>query len=211
MRRGQRLMQSVLLGLILISCFWPTQDSAMTPLSDGTINQAIKYGIENQGWGLSVFLGSNWREGADGSLLNIYTPFMTLARTVAKHHFKDGASPESVAAARKVVRRDLDYIWEHPAVKFMVSLYGDNESFAKDYFAVIEGVGEGRSFTIYPSTRIPQTLATKDSDTTYKPYTAVNAYYFNVNDIAPLDEYVFKLYGKGLEPIVFKVYNRDIQ
>jgi hypothetical protein len=184
---------------------------AITPLSHSTINQAVEYGLENQDLGLSSFLGSNWREGNDGALLNIYTPFMEIARHASHKKFPNRPTEDDVAAARKTLTEDIFYIWTHPTVKMMVSMYGTTPNFGKEYFAVIEGVGKGRSFTIYPSTSIPQYLATKEKNVTYKPFNAINAYHFKYEDLAPLDEFTLKLYGKNVEPITFKMMSKDIQ
>lgn len=179
-------------------------------LTDKTIDQAILYGLLNQEVGLSLFLGGNWREGSDGTLLNIYTPFMQLARSAAHQKMTVNPGPEDVAKARQKIIEDIDYIWHHPTIKFNVSLYGENPSFAKNYYAVIEGVAKGRNVTLYPSKSIPQYLADKEENVSVAPYMAVNSYHFKFEQVLPLDEFVFKLYGKNIKPITFKVLAKDI-
>lgn len=185
---------------------------ALTHLSDRTINEAVVYGLENQETDLSTFLGGNWREGQGGALLNIYTPYIEIARSVQHRNISgDNITPEVVAEARQKAIEDVHYIWRHPKVKFMVSLYGETPRFAREYFAVIEGVGKGRNFTIHPTKSIPQYLAEEEKGAVERPFTAINAYHFKYEDIAPLDEFTLKLYGKGMEPITFKIRNNEIQ
>jgi len=198
--------------LLLLSACLPVNSTwALVPMSDRMINEAVAYGMENQGYGMSLFMGNNWREGANGALLNIYTPYMELARSAATRKLPDQVTPTTLAEARKKMVEDIDYIWQHPTVKFMVSMYGKTPHFAGEYYAVIEGVGKGRNYTLYPTRRMPQYTADLDKGVKESPYTAINAYHFKYEDIAPLDEYVLKLYGKDLEPIRFKVVNRDIK
>ena len=85
---------------------------AIQSLTDGGINRSVIYGLENQQVGLKGFLGANWIEGKDGALLNIYTPFIEIARSVVQH--KAGPStptPEDVVAARKKCIEDIHYIY----------------------------------------------------------------------------------------------------
>lgn len=210
------MCRSILFSLVsticlsgLISVFQPA--CALMPLSDRSINEAVQYGLENQETGLSTFLGSNWKEGQDGALLNIYTPFIEIARFAAKRQGSPNPSPEKIAEVRHEIRKDIDYIWQHPTVKFMVSLYGDNPSFAKNLYAMIEGVGRGRTYRLYPAVSIPQYLATQEKGVDIKPYAAINAYHFKFEDIEQLDEYELKLYGKGITPITFKILNKGIR
>lgn len=206
------LTRWIVLCLIVVLGFMPVPALALTALSDSTINQAVRYGLENKDLGLSTFLGGNWREGTNGALLNIYTPFMEIARSAARRkNFSTNPKPEEVAEAREKIQRDIFYIWTHPTVKMLVSLYGDEPTFAREYFAVIEGVGRGRRFTIYPEKTIPQYLATKEENATFKPYTAINAYHFKFDDLIPLEEFTLKLYGKNVEPVTFRIRARDIQ
>src|SRR5262249_17373970 len=93
--------------LITVILLLPFPALALTQLYDSTINAAVRYGIENQDYGLSAFLGGNWREGENGTLLNIYTPFMDIARATARKNFGDKVTPESLQAARKKMKRDI--------------------------------------------------------------------------------------------------------
>ncbi len=194
------------LALTLVSAQVPAALAIVT-LSDSTINDAVRYGLENQDVGLSSFLGSNWREGSDGALLNIYTPYMEIARSAARQKMTDTPNAKDIAKARQEIIEDIDYIWHHPSVKFMVSMFGDNPGFAKNYYARIEGVGRGRTYTIYPTKRIPQNLADKEEGAELNPYTAVNSYHFNFDQVAPMDEFTFILYGDNVKPMSFKVNN----
>ncbi len=210
MKFTQSLFVSVLttLFILMIGC---TPAFSIVKLSNQTINDAVQYGMTNRSEDLQSFLDGNWIDGPDGALLNIYTPYIEIARSAAHHKSLGRPTPENIDKMRGYIDDDIDYIWHHPIVKFLVSLYGDDPSFAKQYFAVIEGVGDGRSFKIYPENSIQQYLAHKEADVTIHPYTAINAYHFNFDDIAPLDEFVLKLYGKGVQPVEFRIYNTNIQ
>ncbi len=202
----------LLLLSLVITVIGPWPAYGMVKLTDRTISEAVKYGMENRGLPRSTFLGSNWIEGQNGALLNIYTPYMDIARTASKRKFKGSvASPEAVSKTRKAIVQDIDYIYLHPSVKFIVSLYGNSSDFAKKYYAVIEGVGNGRNRTIYPTKSIPQYLADEDKSAAILPYSAINTYHFKYDDIAPLDEFTLKLYGKEIEPVTFRVNNHRIQ
>lgn len=208
-----KTIQSTLLAslLTLVLSAVSTPSFALTTLTNDTINDALRYGMENQGLDRSLFFGGNWREGANGALLNIYTPFIQIARLTANTNFSTSPTQEDVQAARTKLRRDIDYIWLHQNVKFMISMYGDSPNFAGKYYAMIEGVGRGRKYTLYPTNSIVQYTADKDEQAVRMPYTAVNSYVFNFDDIAVLDEYTLKLYGKGVEPVTFRILNNRVQ
>ncbi len=198
-----------LLLLITVS-FTSLQALALVSLSDSTINEAIEQGLRTKKLGLSELLDGNWKEGANGALLNIYTPYMDIAKSVRHLDMTNDPSAEDVKKARKKIHKDLDYIWTHQTVKFIVSLYGDNSGFAKNYYAVIEGFGRGQNFTLYPDKTVQQYLANKEGDVKDSPFTAVNTYTYNFDKIAPMDEFTFKLYGKGIQPVLFKVVSSRI-
>lgn len=204
----RRLLTTSVIYALLFSVF-ALPASAMEVLSDRSINRALDYGMRNQDLGMSLFMGGNWREGANGTLLNIYTPYMDIARAVVHKDLTDDPKPEDIGKARKVLVEDINYIWHHPTVKFMVSMYGPVPNFAGKYYARIDGVGHGRSFTLYPSKMIPQLRADKDPNVTNNPFTAINAYHFRYEDIIQLDEFTLKLYGKDMEPITFKLQAKD--
>lgn len=184
---------------------------ALERMTNSMIDKAVQYGLENQEMGKSLFLGGNWREGADGALLNIYTPYIELALSASQRDMPVSGDPRNVAETRKKIVEDIHYLWQHPTIKFHVSLLGDDPYFAGKYYASIEGVGQGRHVLLQPSTSVRDPKADKEPGATIKPYSALNSYYFRYEDIAGLDEFVLKLQGKDLEPIQFKLYTKDFQ
>lgn len=209
-----------IIGLIAVCSFILggfSSASAIQNLTDGGINRSVIYGLENQQVGLKAFLGANWIEGKDGALLNIYTPFIEIARSVVQHKAGPNTpTPEDVVAARKKCIEDIHYIYHHPTVKFMISMYGADINFARDYYAVLEGVGRGRNTRVLPAKSLRQAVAKQEVGQKYKPFTAINAYYFKFDDVAQLDSYVLRLYGKTKdgkerEPLEFKIENHTLQ
>jgi hypothetical protein len=216
-KRNPRLMFSVsrhvsglLLSMVLAA-------STMQPafgiikLTDVSIENAIRYGLKNQDMGLSFFLGPNWIENETGVLLNVYTPYMEVARSAVTH--KAGPSvptDEDVIKARKTIIEDTHYIYHHPTVKFMTSMFGTTPDFAKGYYADVEGVGRGRRTRLLPAKMLTQGVAKKDDGSTFMRYSAINSYHFKYEDIAKLDELTFRLYGKGKKTHTFKIKTKDL-
>lgn len=206
----KRLLNSFL-AATLIAIMTAPPSFALIKLTDQTILDAIRYGLKNQDMGLSFFLGPNWREGKDGFLLNIYTPYIEIARSAVTH--KAGpVDPTDVELnkARKTIVEDASYIYTHPTVKFLCSMYGQDAAFAKGYYADIEGVGRGRKIHLLPTKSIRQGIAKKDDGATFQRFSAINTYHFKYDDIAPLDEIIFRLYGKGKPSVVFKIKTKSL-
>lgn len=184
--------------------------NAMAPLSPKMVNQAVKYGLMNQNVGLYMFLGANWQELDGGTLLNVYTPFIEIARAVARRKFNLDPTDENIAQVKEKVERDIHYTWHHPQVKFMVSMYGDTPDFATKYYAVIEGVGKGRDVRLYPVKRVPSGLAQKELNAKDHPYSAVDTFIFDFKAVQRLDRYTLKLYTDekaGLPTYEFNLIN----
>jgi hypothetical protein len=186
------------------------KSNAIVALTDRNIDAAVKYGLENRDQTLSSFLGGNWIEGPEGTLLNIYTPYIQLAKFATYRTGYNKASAEIIAKARKKMGGDISYTWSHPTVKFMVSLVGATPEFAKAYYAKIEAVGGGRSTTLYPKHNEQQITADKEQNVTIKPYTAVNAYTFEFDSLYKTDAFKLILYGKNVEPLEFNVQTKNI-
>ena len=171
---------------------------ALVRIDTQSIDLALKYGIERQGTGYANFLGSNWLEAEDGTLLNIYTPFML----IASKGFKSGMPQEpSSEDLKKLHKRYYSFIHQftdprNPInIKFAVSLFGETEDFATQYQGWIEGFGRGKSFLLKPSKQLLQAKAALNNNASVKPYEAVNAYYFRFDEVENLQDYTFKLLG----------------
>jgi hypothetical protein len=178
-----------------------------------SIDLALRYGMTNQGLGLRNLLGENWIEGSDGVLLNIYTPFMMLASKAYHGNFPEEPSDADVKKARNRYARLISTLSDphyKNQVKFSVSLYGDTPEFAGEYRARIEGFGRGRNFAIKPDRELRQKVATQDPEAKVKPYEAINAYYFDFNNIVNLEDYQFIIESPGNPPITFRIRNDRI-
>ena len=200
-----------LLAATLITTILTAPSFALTKLTDQSIMDAIQYGLKNQDMGLSFFLGPNWREGRNGFLLNIYTPYIEIARSAVTH--KAGPvdpTDAELSKARKTIVEDASYIYSHPTVKFLCSMYGKDATFAKGYYADIEGVGRGRRVHLLPSKSVRQGIARVEKGATFERYSAINTYHFKYDDIAPLDELTFRLYGKDRPSVVFKIKTKSL-
>jgi len=181
---------------------------ALVKVTTENVNQAIKYGIKNKAYGLSGVLGANWIEGQDGSLLNIYSPFMLVATQASKKGV-EGTTPEDIKTVRNRIARIVGYVTdphETQQVKFSVSLTGPNPDFAKQVKARIEGLGRGKTVQLTPAKVIYDTIA---DETTTASYEAINAYYFNFPDLENLENFQLILDGPGGEK-VFRIDNQEI-
>ncbi|MFN8615057.1 MAG: hypothetical protein U0003_04010 [Vampirovibrionales bacterium] len=184
-----RLINILLTLLIYIfgASLYGAPSWAFIPLDPPGINQALRYGLEHGRFGLADVLGPNWIEKPDGTLLNIYSPFMMLATKVAK-----GRHPanESLTAIKKHYKRDIEKLTSpyYPVeVKFSLSSFGNDAKFARRLKARIEGVGRGKQFKLYPTKTIAPPFATALPSNNEGPleYEAVTAFYFAA---APLNQ-----------------------
>ncbi len=193
-----RLQKTSSLLLILLTAFL-TLSLQLTPNAHALIkmdregiNLALKYGMQNSGLGLYTLLGPNWIEGAEGTLLNIYTPFMMLASKSARGGYPTNPSNADVKSARKRYHRVIRTIRsprDPLLVKFSVSMYGESSNFAYRSIAYIEGIGRGKRFKLKPTRSIRQKIATEVPGTDFKPYEAINSYYFDFNTLQNMDEF----------------------
>lgn len=148
-----------------------------------SINMAIKYGIKKKDLGFSGILGPNWIEGSDGTLVNVYTPFMMLATQASKKGI-DVADTAGIKEAKKRMARIIGQIQdehEPQEIKFSAAIYGDKANIGSTYQAIIEGEGRGRSATVKPRrVFLDKTANQNDAATVFE---AVNAYYFKFSDL----------------------------
>jgi hypothetical protein len=216
------LGKALLLGLLLVTmaCLWPVSlCKALVKMDAQSEELAILYGLQNQDLGLSTLLGPNWREGPQGTLLNIYTPFMLLASRAAKVGVvHNPPQPKELAAAKTYCQRMIrDFHDPHypQRIKFSVSFYGTSPDDGLKTSASIEGLGRGQRMTFAPVDQVRQKAPI--TGTTQGPFEFINVYYFNVDDISQLDDYVFtltpptaKLSPATPEPISFHIRNKII-
>ena len=208
------LVSAIALSVVAQGVFAPAD--AMVRMTKEGIYQSLRYGMQNSGLGLYNLLGPNWIEGADGALLNIYTPFMLLASKASRGGFpNDPTADDLKAAKRRYARtiRNFNSIQDKQLVKFSVSMYGDTPNFAYKSIAHIEGIGRGKRFDIQPEKSIRQKYAKEVPGAEYKPYEAINAYYFKFEQLDNMDD--FKLIIENVDnpkaaPIMFRIMGGKI-
>jgi hypothetical protein len=186
-------MAMIALGLALLS----TPSSALVPLDGAGINQAVRHGIEHGRFGLAEVLGPNWMEKADGTLLNIYSPFMMLATKISKSRYP---ANESLKKVKKIHQGDIDRLTNlhYPVeVKFSLSSFGPSATFPARRKARIEGIGRGKHFVIYPvrtfaplkATPVGAVAGSTEGSAAAAEYEAVIAYYFKIEPIINMDTF----------------------
>lgn len=208
-----RVVQIALLSG-LIACCAAHPALAMVKMDSKAIDAALVYGMKNQKAGLVDVLGPNWIEGENGSLLNVYSPFMMLAAKASRSGLSKNPSKSDLEKARKRFARDVAYYSDsknHFQVKFSVSFYGNTPDFAKTYMAKIVGFGRGKEFEL----RTVKQLLDQEADQIsggqdgYN-YEAINAYYFNFSDLEDLQEFTLVLESPKGPPLEFRMKNERL-
>jgi hypothetical protein len=205
---------------------------ALINLDDESVRIAIKYGLDNKYSTTKTLLGPNWKEGPDGIILTIYSPFIQLA-TKSKSQNVPGSTDEDIILVKKRLGRQLNQITTRQEVRFIVQLVGDEPGFCKDYSARVEqylepdenkeeaeetdeAKKEGKGFWIFkkrakkakkltPNKEVKQNQAEMDSYHPLHPYSCVNSYNFNFDRINDFDKFYFILIGPKEEEIKFLV------
>ena len=209
---GFQSRRAVAVGLTTLACWsalalpslaWVKMDS-----NEG-INAALVFGMRNQHLSMSSLLGDNWIEGENGTLLNVYSPFMMLAAKATKAGFPVKPTKSDLEAARKRFARDVYYLSDTKnriMVKFAVSFYGDKPDFAKTYFARIVGSGRGKDVTLKPEKQHLDDIADPISNgESSGKYEAINSYYFLMSDLLNVDEFTLYLESPNGAPLAFRM------
>jgi hypothetical protein len=174
-----------------------------------SVNAALVYGMKSSRLNLAVMLGDNWIEGENGSLLNVYSPFMMLSTKAAKAGFPVKPAKSDLEAARKRFARDVMYYSDTKnrfLVKFAVSFYGNSPDFAKTYSARIVGFGRGKDFNLKPEKQILDQLADAiNGGQSGGNYEAINSYYFLFSELQELDEFKLQLESPNGPPLEFRM------
>lgn len=202
------------LTALVLSMLTAAPALALIKMDNNTIEKALIYGMQNQNLSLSAILGPNWVNGDRGSLLNIYSPFMVLATKAARGGFPDKPTRSDLNKAKEKFGKHVAF-YRDPKnrlqVKFAVSFYGPDASFAKSYSARIVGFGRGKEFNIKPSKQILDQIA--DPVPNGPPdasFEAINAYYFNMRDVEDLQEFRLILESPRGEPLVWRLNNEKL-
>jgi len=184
---------------------------ALMKMDSHTVDAALVYGMQNQKLGLSDLLGPNWIEGDNGSLLNVYSPFMMLATKAAKAGLAKNPSKSDLEKARHRFGREVAFYTDTKnkvQVKFAVSFYGDTPEFAQAYKAKIVGFGRGKEFELTPAKQIlDQKADPVQGGQSGSAYEAINAYYFNMADLENLQEFKLVVQSPTGQPLEFRMKN----
>jgi hypothetical protein len=187
---------------------------SLVRMDNQSIDLALKYGMQNQNMGFSTLLGPNWIEGPKGMLVNVYSPFMLIAARAAQSGLPEAPTDKDIAMARnklgKYIRDFRDPQIRHK-IKFSVSFYGDTPDFGSKTSVYIEGFGRGKSFKLTPVKEIRDLKANLvNPQVASQKYEAYNAYYFDFDAIAVLEEYTLVVEQPGQSPVEFRIQNNVI-
>jgi hypothetical protein len=213
-KRSEPMLKRFSVLWLLLWLLNGTSASALVPMdTPETVNHAIRYGMACHRKGLHKLLGPNWKETATGTLLNVYTPYMVLAAKAAKLNPIKGDDPTRLKEAKAKLQRELVYLKDPNnvhQVKFAVSMLGTSPTFAQNWEATLEGLGNGRSYALKPKKQLRPLKASKSR--TGRVYEAVFAYYYNVSDVQKLEgDYTLVLRSKtGEEEQRFMLNNENL-
>jgi hypothetical protein len=197
------------LGLSMACPAW-----ALIKMDSDSVTMALRYGMMNQDKGFAGLLASNWIEGTDGALLNVYTPFMLLASRAARAKYPTAPTDEDLAKARKQFATMIHSYTdpdEIQRVKFAVSFFGVAATSGVNSTAQIEGIADGRVVILKPSKQYRQPSAvTQRSEIYPDKFDIVNSYYFNFNDLVRFDRYELLITPADGPPMRFTISNKQI-
>jgi hypothetical protein len=202
------------LVIMMTAIFSSFTSSALVNMDTESIDLALRYGMIHQKQGFISLLGPNWIESGEGSLLNVYSPFMLLATRAAKGGFPTEPGPDDIAAARKKYTRMIHEFTDPerpPKIKFAVSFLGDQPEFAVKTKAHIEGYAHGRAVLLTPDREFHQSShSVKPSAGIPGKYEAVNSYYFAFPSVAALTKYELILETPNQPAVHFHINNQSI-
>lgn len=145
-----------------LSLMLKSADAIENILQPGKIDEAIQWGQTQIDFGYSSVFDKNQYEGPMGSMVLVYTPYMTVAHLAAKAHSAKQTSVKN--ELNKRLKREIRYLKYTPAesfqVKLVVLLYGDTDTFLTYIQPRIEGFGQGRYQGLKPTKIIADPKAT---------------------------------------------------
>lgn len=209
-------MLSVWLASVLALAAWMALGSAHVPaqamvgMNHETVDKALIYGMQKRKQSLSALLGSNWVEGPDGALLNVYTPFMMLAAQASKLKLSTNPTDEDLKKARDRLRREVSFYRDpknkqHTRVKFSVSFLGATPLFHKTYKARIVGFGRGKEHDVKAYKTVYDDESRQVATAGTGAYEAINSYFFRLLDVEDLQEFQLILESPSGPPVVFRL------
>jgi hypothetical protein len=179
-----------------------------------TINHAIKYGAVKQNSGYQGLLGPNWVVGDNGTLLNVYTPYMMLAAKAMRLTLPTELSEPDLKKARELLGKELRYLRDDKqtkTTKFMLSLLGEGSTFHKGITAKLVGRGRGRNYELSPmKSLIPNSASPLTAGASRgSSHEAIVSFYFKLDDQLKLEgnyQLIVTLPTQA-EPMVFTLNN----
>lgn len=182
-----------------------------------TINHAIKYGAVKQNSGYQGLLGPNWVVGDNGTLLNVYTPYMMLAAKAMRLTLPTELSDADLKKARELLGKELRYLRDDKqtkTTKFMLSLLGEDATFHKGITAKLVGRGRGRNYELSPyKSLIPNAASPLSAGASRAAsHEAIVSFYFRLADQLKLEgnyQLIVTL-PTQTEPMVFTLNNDNL-
>ena len=207
------MKQGKIVVLFIMALLLSTLSSyALIKIDDNSVDLAIKYGLKMKGNSPDYVLGSNWINDGTGRILNVYSPFIQLVMKSQNQGSTDDME-EDIKNIKTRLSRDITKIKNKNEIRFIVSIWGDKESFAQKYKAFVVSVDSYSSdptHTIKPKKTNNQKIAERDGFNPSHPYSAINCYTFKFNDIEKLKDYYFVLVSESGDEIKYRIINNEI-
>jgi hypothetical protein len=185
------------LGILLLSYGFLSPAFAfesVTTMAD--VNRALTWGIQKQGQGYRTLLENNWQEGPQGSLLNIYSPFMQLALKGYKSNLPiEHPDEKDLSEVRKTCRRLISQTMDKAlktSVRFVMSVSGSTPGFAAGSQAAVEGYRNGVLTIVRPTDRLAPAKATAIPDMP-NDYDAALVFTFKMSDLVGFDKFTLRV------------------
>ncbi|MFM7468782.1 MAG: hypothetical protein ACKO37_04725 [Vampirovibrionales bacterium] len=172
-------------------------------LLPGKVDEAIQWGQSQIDFGYTSVFDKNQYEGPMGSMVLVYTPYMSVAHIAAKAHSAKQTSTKN--ALNKRLKQEIRYLKYTPPesfqVKMVILLYGDTETFLTQIQPTLEGFGQGRTQGIKPTKTVVDTKASLLETRHGKPvYTGSIALYLPYQKIMRLETLKLTLAPKPFLP-----------
>ena len=196
-----------MIGIVSLPMTTPRSEAIVNMAQGENVDLAIRYGVKMQDSGVQALLRGQWREGPDGVLLNVYTPFMVLASKAARSNTPDNPSMAALRKTKKKFQRTItDMRDPHypPLVKFAVALYGNSLNFGQSVAAEVHAINqnEPRVVKLYKKSR-PREATQPEPKRNPDLFETVNAYYYKADDLAKFEAFEFIITQPNKPPVKF--------
>ena len=202
---------------LAVGCLPLPSAHALVLMDVVTINHAIKYGAVKQNSGYQGLLGPNWIVGENGTLLNVYTPYMMLAAKAMRLNLPAELTDADLKQARENLGKELRYLRDDKqtkTTKFMLSFLGEGSTFHKGITAKLVGRGRGRNYEVSPSkSLIPNAASPLAAGASRAAsHEAIVSFYFKLADQLKLegDYQLIVTLPTQADPMVFTLNNDNL-